>query len=281
MGPRWRAPGAAGVSFALPAPHELAERLGAVLEVHYLLFNEGYGATGDGGDGTGSAGALLRPDLCREAIRLADLLTERPETDRPEVHALLALFWLQTARFPAGATADGELVILRDQDRSLWSSKAITRGLQHLERAATGSNESAYHLEAAIAGAHATAPSYPATDWPLILSLYDRLLELSPSPIVALNRLVALAEVAGPAAALAKLEALADRAPGPGGRGADPLVNYHLRWAVEADLHLHAGDPGSAAAAFERALACPCSAPERRFLETRLTDARRQALRAV
>lgn len=257
----------ARVSIELPAARDLAERLEAVLEVLYLLFNEGYAATGGGADDGG--GELLRPELCREAIRLAELLAARPETDRPALHALLALFRLQAARFPARRSAAGELVTLAEQDRSLWSREEIARGLGHLDRAARGRRETPYHLEAAIAAAHAVAPSYEATDWPLVLSLYDRLLAAVPSPVVALNRLVALAEIEGPAPALGALEELAGRP------DAAALERYHLRWAVEGDLRRRAGDPAGAASALERALTLGASAPERRLLERRLSEARR------
>lgn len=239
--------------FEVPGPAELPERLDAVLEVLYLTFNEGYGASA--GD------ALVRADLCREALRLAEHLAGLPGVRGPAVHALAALLAFQASRLPARADAAGEPVLLGEQDRSLWDRRLVARAFAHLERAATGDAVTAYHLQAAIAAHHASAPDAAATDWRAILGLYDQLLAVNPSPVVALNRAVALACLQGPEAGLAALEGIVDH----------PAVeDYHLLHATRGELLLRAGERAAAAGAFRRALACPSSEPERRFLERRL-----------
>src|SRR5471032_1309577 len=190
----------ARVAVELPAAAQLAPRVGTVLHALYLLFNEGYKAShGD---------SLLRADLCAEAIRLGELLVAHPLGDRPETHALLALLHLHTARLPARVADDGSLLVLAAQDRSLWDRAQIRRGLANLEESAAGLHMTRWHLEAGIAAAHALAPSYEATNWPHILELYDALLALDASPIVALNRAVALARVRGAEAGLRELDGI-------------------------------------------------------------------------
>lgn len=244
--------------FEVPGPSELARRLDSVLEVLYLLFNEGYSA--HAGD------ALVRADLCHEALRLARHLALRPDAGNPVVHALSALLAFQASRLTARVDAVGELVRLEDQDRSLWDRGLIHCGFAHLERAAQGTEETSYHLEAAIAAQHAAAsrdgaPDAAGTDWAAILRLYDRLLMHNPSPVVALNRAVALARVEGPEAGLAALEALGEP---------QAVRGYHLLPAIRGDLLRQAGRATEAAAAYREALDRPCSEPERRFLERRL-----------
>jgi RNA polymerase sigma-70 factor (ECF subfamily) len=240
------------IAFALPA-RGLGPRIDSALETIYLMFNEGYAATA--GDD------LVRSDLCGEAVRLATILAEHPATSRPEVHALLALMLFQASRLPARTDSDGALALLADQDRERWDQALIGRALRHLERSATGERRTAYHLEAGIAACHALAPSYAETDWAQILALYDDRLQLAPSPVVVLNRAVALSMVAGPRAGIAALSQVAE----------DPrLSDYYLLPATLADLWLRCGDRQAAAAFYRRALELPCNEPERRFLRRRL-----------
>lgn len=245
----------AGVVLALPAPDDLPERLDSVLRVLYLLFNEGYGAHA-GED-------LVREDLCDEALRLARLLAARPETALPKVHALLALFYFQAARLSTRVDGDGNLLLLAEQPRDGWDRRFLSLGLHHLALSARGDELSEYHLQAAIAAVHGTSPSFAETNWPYLLGLYDQLLALAPSPVVALNRAIALSMVDGPEAALRSLEML----------DADPAMrNYHLLPAVRADLLRRLGRTEQAVACYRRALESPCTEPERRFLAGRLRD---------
>jgi RNA polymerase sigma-70 factor (ECF subfamily) len=243
----------AELAIELPEPGELDARISSVLDVLYLMFNEGYSAH--------EGENVVRADLCDEAIRLTLLLAGNPRTARPVVHALLALMLLQAARLPARTDAAGDLLLLAEQDRTRWDRAMIADGLRALDRAATGPELTPFHVEAAIAACHAVAPDLEATDWAYVLRLYDDLLALKPSPIVALNRAIALARIEGPDAGIAAIEAIA----------ADPaLACYHLLPAALGSLFLESGRPGIAAAQYRAALALPCSAPERRFLERRL-----------
>ncbi|MEM8961259.1 MAG: DUF6596 domain-containing protein, partial [Acidobacteriota bacterium] len=203
---------------------------------------------------------LLRQDLCAEAIRLGGLLLGEPRTAHPNVHALLALMCLQAARF--GTRGDEtDLVLLRDQDRAQWDRRLITRGMRHLDHAIAGDEISRWHVEAALAAEHATAPSWRDTNWRRIVELYDDLHRLAPSPVVALNRAVAVAQRDGATSGLAALAELAD----------DPrLDGFHRLHAVEAELLVDLGERERAREAFTRALACPCSAAERAYLERRV-----------
>jgi RNA polymerase sigma-70 factor (ECF subfamily) len=235
----------------------LPRRLDAILGAIYLTFNEGYHTLGDD--------RLLREDLCREAIRLCETLLAIEITATPVVHALAALLELLAARFPARSDARGEIVLLDRQDRTRWDSRRIARGFAHLERAAHGSRLTPYHLEAEIAALHATAPTYAETDWRAILAAYDQLVALDRSPIVALNRAVALQQVAGPAAALRALESI---------RPATALRQYFFYHAVEGELRLAVGDRRGAIEAYRRALALCVAGPARRLIEGRLGRAR-------
>ncbi|MGH9346526.1 MAG: RNA polymerase sigma factor [Vicinamibacterales bacterium] len=236
----------------LPVASEMSARLDSVLEVLYLMFNEGYAAH--------SGESLVRHDLVHEAIRLARMLMQQPATALPRTHALVALMLLQAARIPARADADGDLFVLEDQDRAAWDRAMIADGMRHLDASAQGDEVSAYHLQAGIAAAHAAAPSYAATDWREIVSLYDALLELEPSPVVALNRAIALSRVDGPDAGLRALDPLRD----------DPtLAQYVLFHATLGELSREAGDAAAAARHYDTALALPSSAPARRCLERR------------
>lgn len=247
------------IPIEIPRPDELGARLESVLAVLYLLFNEGYAA--HGGEN------LVRTDLCGEAIRLADILARNPATDVPAVHALLALMLLQASRLPARVDDEGDLLLLSEQDRARWDHGLIGEGLGHLELAASGSEVTAYHVEAAIAAAHAVAHDQVSTDWAGIVRLYDDLLALKPSPVVELNRAIALAMVDGPAAGIAAIARI---------EGDPALARYYLLPAALGGLWLEAGDAGRAAVYYREALARPCSAPERRFLEKQLARCGRQ-----
>jgi RNA polymerase sigma-70 factor (ECF subfamily) len=250
----------AGVRLALPSPVEIPSRLDSVLQVLYLLFNEGYGAhTGEN---------LVREDLCGEAIRLAQLLASRPDTALPKVHALLALFYLQAARLEARVDGEGNLLLLAEQERSQWDHALLALGVAQLELAADGDELSEFHLQAGIAALHATGGSVAETNWPQLVALYDQLLAMAPSPVVALNRAVAQSMVEGPENALASLDGLsADSA----------LKHYHLLPAVRADFLRRLGRNDEAAACYREALTYPCTEPERRFLLQRIHSLRTDA----
>jgi RNA polymerase sigma-70 factor, ECF subfamily len=234
---------------------EYAERLESVLDVLYLLFNEGYSA--HAGDD------LIRRELCDEAIRLGRLLADESTITTPAVHALLALMHLQAARLSARTDEGDELLRLADQDRSRWDRTLIDRGLRHLQRAAAGDTLTVYHVEAGIAACHASAATFTDTDWTRIVELYDMLATVKPTPIVALNRAIALSRLHGPELGLAAVELIAN----------DPaLARYYLLPATMGELAGESGDLARAAACFRAALACECSQPERRFLERRLRE---------
>ncbi len=241
------------IPFEIPAGDELAPRLDGVLQVLYLLFNEGYKASA--GD------SLVRQDLCDEAIRLAGHLAEHPVTGTPVAHALTALMLLHASRLPARESEEDGMLTLHFQDRSKWDRVMIARGLYHLARSAEGDVLSEYHLQAGIAACHATAESEAATDWANILSHYDRWLELNSSPLVALNRAVAVAKVHGPKAGLAAIAAIRDRS---------LLEGYHLYHAVLGDFAWQLDRPREAASHFSRAIELTHVAAERSFLEKRL-----------
>jgi RNA polymerase sigma-70 factor (ECF subfamily) len=240
------------LTLAMPGGPELTRRLDSVLDVIYLMFNEGYTAH--------EGAALIRQDLCLEALRLGRLVAAS-SIAAPRVHALVALMALQAARLPARVDEAGDLVLLDDQDRGRWDQRLIVLGFQHFERSMAGDEVSAYHAQAAIAVTHARAGDPGSVDWPLILHLYDQLIAIDPTPIVALNRAVTVAKVRGPAEALALVEPLE----------LDPtLDHYHLLLAVRGQLLLELARSAEAADCFRRALACACSEPERRFLQRRL-----------
>jgi len=203
----------------------------------------------------------VREDLCLEAIRLTRRLGEHPATNAPNVHALLALFCLQAARLPTRLDRDGNLLLLADQDRTLWNSGWVRRGLEQLELSASGVELSGYHLQAGIAAIHVTSSSFENTDWPALLHLYDLLLALVPSPVVALNRAVALSMVDGPEAGLRLVESLAVEA---------SMQSYRFLPAVRADMLRRLGRLPEAAQAYRQALQHSYTEPERRFLLGRL-----------
>jgi RNA polymerase sigma-70 factor (ECF subfamily) len=243
----------ARIPYEVPGGAELAARLDAVLRVIYLVFNEGYSAS--------SGESVTRADLSAEALRLARLLAELlPE---PEAMGLLALMLLHESRRPARTTPSGDLVLLEEQDRSLWQRELIAEGVALVERALGSRRFGPYSVQAAISAVHAEAPSAAATDWAQIVALYDVLLQMDASPVVELNRAVAVAMRDGPAAGLPLVEALL----GKGG-----LQQYHLAHAARADLCRRLGKTEEALASYRRALSLTRQEPERRFLERRLAE---------
>jgi len=239
------------IPYEVPAPQELPERLGAVLQVIYLVFNEGYSA---------AAGAeVTRAELTCEAIRLGRLLTDlQPE---PEVLGLLALMLLQGSRRAARTSPTGELILLENQDRSLWNREQIAEGVALLEKALKTRRFGAYTLQAAIAAVHAEAESVGKTDWRQIVALYGRLARIQPSPIVQLNRAVAIAMCDGPEAGLAQIDAVLEQG---------ELANYYLAHSARADMYRRLGRTSEARSSYEKALALTQQEPERQFLQERI-----------
>ena len=245
----------ARIPYQVPSRAELPERLDIVLQVIYLVFNEGYFAS--------SGASLTRHDLSGEALRLGRLLLELlPD---PEVMGLLALMLLHESRRPARASPDGELVLLDEQDRTLWNREQIAEGSALVQRALASSRIGPYTLQAAIAAVHAGAPTAAATDWAEIVALYDALLEPEPSPVVELNRAAAVAMRDGPLAGLALIDEILARG---------DLTGYHLAHSARAELCRRLGRTADARASFERALGLTRQEPERRFLERRLRELR-------
>jgi RNA polymerase sigma-70 factor (ECF subfamily) len=242
----------ARIPYRVPTEAELPDRLRAVLAVVYLIFTEGHSAS--------SGDRLVREDLCAEAIRLGRLLVELMP-DEPEVTGLLALMLLTHTRRAARTGPDGGLVLLADQDRGLWDRALIAQGQELVRRCLRRNQPGPYQVQAAIAAVHSDAPTAEDTDWRQIVDLYDLLLALAPSPVVALNRAVAVAEVDGPAAGLALVDAL-------------DLPRHHVYHAVRADLLRRLGRDAEAAQAYEAALALVGNAPERAFLMHRLASLR-------
>ena len=244
----------AAIPFRVPPTHLLPERLPPVLACIYLVFSEGYAATA--GD------ELVRRELCDEGIRLGRLAVELMP-DEPEARGLLALLLMQDSRRDARVSAGGDLVLLEDQDRSSWDHDRIAEGTAELERALLRRRPGPYQLQAAIAGLHATATSWADTDWPQIAALYGELARVAPSPVVELNRAVAVAFTEGPAVGLGVVDAVAD----------DPrLARTHLLPATRADLLRRLGRRSEAADAYRAALALARTGPERAFLERRLDE---------
>lgn len=245
----------AGVKFEIPAGEELSTRLDGVLHTLYLLFNEGYKAS--------SGDSLLREDLCSEAIRLATALVEHPLGNHPRAHALLALMLLNAARSPARLDAHGNILRLKEQDRSTWDKTKIAKGLYHLNQSAIGDEVTEYHLQAGISACHCAAPTYQATDWPRILSMYDSLIELDDSPVIALNRAVAVAHVHGPAAGIEAVQASQKR---------QSLAGYYLLYAALAEFQMQLKDFPTAAEHWRQALKNTDMPSERTFLSQRLHE---------
>jgi len=247
----------ARIPYSVPGTNDLPERLGAVLTAIYLIFNEGYSSTrGD---------SLVRTDLCAEAIRLGRLVRTLMSPPPAEVTGLLALMLLHDARRDARLDAAGDLVVLEEQDRSRWDHRQIAEAMPLVEEAMR--EQGTYAVQAAIAAEHCRASRARDTDWPRILQLYDVLVRLQPSPIVALNRAVAVAMVRGPLAALELIDALAAEG---------DLVNYHLLHSARADLLRRAGSTAEAAKSYATALALVTNSSERLFLERRLSEVSRE-----
>jgi len=243
----------------LPKEKDLAPRVAAVRQALYLLFNEGYKAS----DGP----TLLREELCADAIRLGELLAAQPSASRPETHALLALMYFNAARLPTRTDNGGLIRTLARQDRSLWDREKIRLGVAHLAASGNGPAVSRYHLEAGIAACHTLAASDAETDWPQILGLYDDLLAHDASPVVALNRAVALAKVDGAMAGLRAIETMA---------GGDALEKYHFLHAVTGHLWLEAGERSRALASLQRAFDLATLKIEREHLARRMEEIRAQ-----
>ncbi len=243
----------AGIPFEVPSVADLPERLDSVLSVIYLVFNEGYSAS--------SGETLTRPDLSGEAIRLGRLLSKMlPD---PEVLGLLALMLLHESRRSSRASESGDLILLEDQDRSLWNRQQIVEGRTLIERAFASSTVGTYAVQAAIAAVHAVSPSAADTDWSQIVALYDLLAQAEPSPVVELNRAVAVAMRDGPAAGLELIDAILARG---------ILTDYHLAHAARADLCRRLGRNNEARDSYERALQLAKQEPEKRFLERRINQ---------
>lgn len=238
----------AGIPYRVPYEADLPERVRGVLAVVYLIFNEGYAAS--------SGDELIRSELCQEAIRLGRLLVELMP-DEPEALGLLALMLLQESRRPARVAADGSLILLADQDRTLWDRELIAEGQTLVRRCLRRDQPGPYQLQAAMNAVHSDAPAAEDTDWHQIVQLYNHHLALEPSPVVALNRAVAIAEVDGPAAALALVDDL-------------DLGNYYLFHAIRAELLKRLNRRPEAAAAYKSALALTENTPERHFLQQNL-----------
>jgi RNA polymerase sigma-70 factor (ECF subfamily) len=243
----------ARIPFAIPEGAELLQRVDSVLQSLYLLFNEGYKAS--------SGDKLVREDICLEAIRLASLLAEHPVGNQPKTHGLLALMLLNTARIPARIDSDGNLLRLQEQDRSRWNQPMIARGMFHIAQSAAGDEISEYHLQAGIAACHCAAKDYASTEWRQILSLYDQLIEFDNSPVVALNRAVALAEVHGPQAGIEAINAI---------QNLQSLESYYLLYAVLGELELRLNHAHAAAAHFRKSLQLAEIKSEQVFLSKRL-----------
>jgi len=254
----------ARVPFEIPTGDELTKRLDGVLQSLYLLFNEGYKAS--------SGEKLVREEICDEAIRLTALLVEHPAGNQPRAHALLALMLLNGARLPARVDTDGNILRLREQDRSSWSKAMVARGILHLGQSASGGHLSVYHLQAGIAACHCTASDYESTDWSQILALYDKLMELEDSPVVALNRAVAVANVNGPRVGIESVEAIQNRG---------QLDSYYLLYAVLGEFESQLHNFPTAVEHFRRAVQLTEVKSEQSFLSKRLGDCERQCLHPV
>jgi RNA polymerase sigma factor (sigma-70 family) len=241
------------IPFEIPAGGELEQRLDSVLQSLYLLFNEGYKAS--------SGENLVREELCEEAIRLAELLVTHPAGNQPKTHALLALMLLNAARNPTRLDSEGNLLRLKEQDRTRWDKSMVARGTFHFLQSAAGDELSEYHLQAGIAACHCAARDYESTDWKKILSLYDRLIEFDHSPVVALNRAVVIANIRGPKAGLQAVRSVRDLG---------KLSSYYLLYAVLGEFEMRSGNLQTAAEQFRKSFELAETKSERAFLLKRL-----------
>jgi RNA polymerase sigma factor (sigma-70 family) len=241
------------IPFEIPAGDELTRRLDTVLTALYLLFNEGYKAS--------SGEKLVREEICQEAIRLMGLLVENPAGNRPAAQALLALMLLNAARIPARVDDEGNLLRLQEQDRTKWDKVMIARGMYHFAQSASGDELTEYHLQAGIAACHCAAKKYSETDWSRILALYDRLIEIDNSPIVALNRAIVIANIHGPQAGLDALQAIEDL---------DKLESYYLLYAAMGEFEQQLNHLPAAAGHFRKALELAELKSEKTFLAKKL-----------
>jgi RNA polymerase sigma-70 factor (ECF subfamily) len=243
----------ARIPFEIPTGEELSRRLDGVLQTLYLLFNEGYKAS--------SGERLVRKEICEEAIRLTSLLAAHAAGNQPKTHALLALMFLNAARIPARVDDEGNLLRLQEQNRAHWDKPMIVRGMFHFTQSAAGEEMSEYHLQAGIAACHCAAKDYASTDWRQILELYDRLIEFDDSPVVALNRAVALAEVDGPQAGIEAVGAI---------QNLQSLESYYLLYAVLGEFESRLNHGHAAAAHFRKSLQLAEIKSEQAFLLKRL-----------
>jgi len=241
------------IPFEIPSGEEFSIRLNGVLQTLYLLFNEGYKAS--------SGENLIREDLCYEAIRLGTLLTDHPLANLPRTHALVALMLLNAARLPARVDEEGNVLRLKEQERSKWSRLMIERGILHLGHAATGDELSEYHIQAAIAACHCMAEDYQSTDWLKILSLYDQWTQINKSPVIALNRAVAIGKVNGPGAGIEAVEAIQNRG---------ELDSYYLLYAVRGEFEAQLRHFEAAAGYFRKALHLTEVKSEQKFLSKKV-----------
>ena len=246
------------IPFEIPSGSELSSRLDGVLQTLYLLFNEGYKAS--------SGENLVREDLCFEAIRLATLLAGHPLTNQPRIHALIALMLLDAARLPARLDSEGNILRLREQNRSLWNRKMIEQGMLQLGLAAAGTELTEYHIQAGIAACHGTAADYRSTDWKRILTLYDHWVAINNSPVIGLNRAVAIANVHGPKKGLEALESIQKQG---------ELDSYYLLWAVLGEFEFRLDHFEVSAGHFRKALNLTDLKSEKAFLKKRLQDCER------
>lgn len=245
----------AKIPFEIPVGEELARRLDGVLQSLYLLFNEGYKAS--------SGEKLVREDICEEAIRLTSLLAEHVAGNQPKTHALLTLMLLNAARLPTRVDVEGNLLRLQEQDRTRWNQAMIARGMFHFAQSAAGDEISEYHLQAGIAACHCAAKNYESTDWPQILALYDRLTRIDNSPVVALNRAVAIAQVHGPEAGVKAVDEISNR---------KSLDSYYLLYAVLGEFEARLNHFPTAIEHFGKAMELTEVKSEQSFLSKRLRD---------
>ena len=243
------------IGFEFPPPAELENRLDAVLLSIYLLFNEGYNSSG--------SQDLIRIDLLEEAMRLTEILARHPLTSSPKVFALQALMCFTNARNPARLDAGGNILLLKQQNRKLWNQEMVKEGIRLLDKASAGEKYSTYHLEAAIACEHCLGKSFEETNWALILHYYNLLMELEPTAVVALNRMIVIAQVYGPAYALEQVASLQE---------APSMKNYYLFYAVVADLHRQQGNWNKAVSFLETAMRLTKSPAEKKLLGEKIEE---------